>query len=650
MTRLTDRYRIFGSPFSSVFHQHLTYLHLKRLPVKAYCSTFATTKLYSLYHRSKHSFCAQTPSGKDHCLLLWQLIDKVERQEVEAAAVKHDTHRPARKMMLDRRTHPNLHMVSWAIMLYGSWWLPLTGSMYRWVQGDASSIVRGYMNYFLLMSGGGMMGPFAEQFRKMMCHLLSVHGVAEESRPYFTETFERMCQALEAHFREHDPAFKGMKGDPSDLKTSRARRGRSSAHRLEIRSDGDHRTGRRIASLFGLHGAAPEVDLSKRTKEQDLLAQSFESDDADADQGNNPTTALPYYILGTPHPTIADVAFGSVFGAYFLLDDPPASTLSTKYPALSKYIRCVSGFPNLVEGESFPAPLSDLEESLDDSPFPDTVPESLASFLCLVEEILPFMAEQCDALQRYMSTEGILQLKQVTLSGKGAEGYEGLRAYLLPQRTEISSVMVIDRNILTVLSRAQDLEVALLAAREVMDKELGPFNSLLSNVAGGEGGEDATAGAAAMTSSPAANAMEDIPHPQEAGNGSLKQPSSLTDASPTGDLLTATAQASSSSDVTTASDDEPPPHITSDPLFHHVFTSQGRKNFNRFAVDFVPTKSIPQLLLSLQRLFASMHMPQFSLVSVTLNKRVYTAAIPEHEYAKKRSEVQARAQSSKSES
>ena len=94
---------------------------------------------------------------------------------------------------------------------------------------------------------------------------------------------------------------------------------------------------------------------------------------------------------------------------------------------------------------------------------------------------MPFLVEQCDAFQRYMSADGIMQLKQVTLSGRGAEGYEGLRAYLLPQRTEISSVMVIDRHILTVLSRAQDLEIAMLAAREVMDKELGPFNSMLTS-------------------------------------------------------------------------------------------------------------------------------------------------------------------------
>lgn len=607
---MLDRcFRVFGSPYSSVTHQHITYLYLKRVPIKTYCGTFASTKLYSVYHGASSVFCALTPE-KECCLLPWHLMERVELRhdhqrrtfdnaEGDAAARQQSTsdasHRylqHSRNILLDRKTHPQLHMLSWIFMAYGNWWLTLTGMMYRWLQSDAEGIVSGYMNYFLMMNSIGVVGPLRSRFRKLMCGLLELHGVSEASRPFMVEHFESLCSALDDHFRD-------------------------------------------MSTLQGHH----DIPAAKK-----------------------PSARTPLYLLGTPHPTLADVAIGSAFSGYFLLDLHTAEMIDRKFPHLQRYLKSVAGYQQLKRGEYHPEPPSDVIEAHEASEFPDHVPESLKPVLMLLEEVFPFLVDQCEAFRVFMSgNRSLEELKRVTLDEDAEGGLQGLQVSVLDQRTPITTVMLIDRHLLTVFCRAQDLEIATTAAREVLDVDLAPFNKE-------EGHAEKEPPVVALPHiNSNIDAVEPLPPPPPKAEGEA----SNIKVSPTisrdiqefrqttdieggddgsGDHIDPVAliqrlkmQEVSLTDVLRrgVASPFPAPNPDDEASLPHVFSRKGGKDLHRFGSSSAVQlrrlqRPMSDVMASLYQSLWQMHCPQFTLSAVSQNRRVFVAVIPEHEYIKKR--------------
>lgn len=579
---MRDIYRIFGSPFSAAFHQHLTYLHLKRLPTKVYCTTFASTKVYSMYFRCKTSFCALTPE-RQSCILLWQLLEAVEASEGGNVA--------ARKILLDRRTHPQLHLLSWVIMAYSSWWLTLTGATFRWVNSDASTIVNGYMNYFLMLNGlGTNVKIFREQFRKMMCGLGALHGVCDESRQYMVEHFDKMCQALEVHMKTL------ARNEQRRIQlVNLQKRKDSPPSDMEVVDDAEQSVGAASvkAELFETGPYRRTVRKQDPSSTRDKVERWMDG----------------IYLLGTPHPTLADVAVASAFSGYFLIDDPPSSEINSKYPYLAAYTRKVCGFPNLVNGELKPLPPTDATEDRENGAFRDTVPPSLAPFLLLIEEVLPFLVAQCESFHDYMTSDDMLKLKKATVVlGEGTPSATSVEGFELPQRTDIRTVMIIDKSILTVFARAQDLEVASVAAREVLDKDLGPFNKLLP-----------------LDEPPASPIDDTVAATKE---DLSREPPVVDNGNSCASLTPEIEGATTSAPVADVVSDRLPSIDNAD--VHHVFSSKTRR--------FQPPapRATSDIVQSLERMLRKMHTPQFTLTAVSDKKRVFVAVIPEHEYAKKR--------------
>lgn len=588
---LADRcFRIFGSPYASVTHQHITYLYLKRVPIKTYCGTFASTKLYSVYYGAASVFCALTPE-KECCLLPWHLMERVEERHaqhrgdahVAGATSSEDTprreqragkHCPylqhGRKVLLERTTHPQLHMLSWMFMVYGNWWLTLTGMMYRWLHGDGEGIVSGYMNYFLMMNSVGVVGPLRNRFRKLMCGLLEVHGVSEATRPFMVEHFEALCTALDDHFG---------------------------------------------------------VLMSQ----QQPPAQSVANPRDRAETSNPSSPQFPVYLLGTPHPTLADVAIGAAFSSYFLMDLGTAEMIDSKHPHLKQYLNGVAGFQQLHQGEYHPEPPSDVLEAHEASDFPDAVPESLKSVLMQLEAVFPFLVDQCEAFRVFMSGDRALDdLKRMTLDEDAEGGLHGLDAYVLPQRTPISTVMLVDRHLLTVFCRAQDLEIATTAAREILDVELAPFNKESSK-------EEEQRGAASPQIGPPSALVAAPPMSSLIlERGTFVDPVALIDGLKRSEYsLTDVLRRGAQSPF-------PPPDPNDENSIPHVYSKKGSKTLHRFGNHETALqlrrsqRSVADVMASLYQSVWQMHCPQFTLSAVSQNRRVFVAVIPEHEYTKKR--------------
>jgi hypothetical protein len=607
---LADRcFRVFGSPYSSVTHQHITYLYLKRVPIKTYCGTFASTKLYSVYHGAASVFCALTPE-KECCLLPWHLMERVElrhgllnnRADSAAAIAASSSDGPmsdstsssstsscrylqhSRNVLLDRKSHPQLHMLSWVFMVYGNWWLTLTGMMYRWLHSDAEGIVSGYMNYFLMMNSIGIVGPLRDRFRRLMCGLLELHGVSEASRPFMVEHFESLCAALDAH----------------------------------------------IHTLM--------------QTQQVTTAPSSSSP---------PPPPPPVYLLGTPHPTLADVAIGSAFSGYFLLDVNTTELIESKFPHLQLYLQSVAGYQQLKRGESHPEPPSDTVEAHEASEFPDDVPESLKPVLMVMEEVFPFLVDQCEAFRVYMSgNRSLEELKRVTLDEDAEGGLHGLEAFVLDQRTPITTVMLIDRHLLTVFCRAQDLEIATTAAREVLDIDLAPFNKDVDVDTSVGQGTQSLGGVPSSRIATAAQSEASTRHDsgssdqvavQLANNEAISHnhrsyvdPTVLIQRLKSHELsLTEVLQRGVASPF-------PPPDPNDENALPHVYSRKGGKDLHRFgnyetALQLRRSqRSLSDVMASLYQTLWQMHCPQFTLSAVSQNRKVFVAVIPEHEYSKKR--------------
>lgn len=395
-------YRIFGSPYNLSFHQSVAYLRHKRAPFKVHNGSLTTTKLLSVWHRAKMSFCTLSPK-RETLLLIHQVIERCEAEAAtasgaaataKAAAAAGASSSSAESaaasavpLLINNEAYPKLALTSWALFLYLSSWLGSTGSLYRWVHGNGSNVVDDYVAYLsratsIIPGAGALVGP---RIRNLMVSTLAEIGIVREAEPYMIEHFNRLCEALEAHFVAI--------GGPAEAAAAAA--------------EGAEAGGATVSSA----ASSSAVNM----------------------------TASPY-ILGTSHPTLADVAMAAAFDGYFLRDDPPALDFITRYPALNRYLGLVSelgaanaadllkqrgvvGTTTDADGSSTSAtsiafmnpitsagsngvPLSaasTAEPIVPGAGGCDTVFETLQPVLDLATEIFPWQIAQCDALRQFVS-------------------------------------------------------------------------------------------------------------------------------------------------------------------------------------------------------------------------------------------------------
>ncbi|KAL7695765.1 Glutathione S-transferase C-terminal domain containing protein [Lotmaria passim] len=626
-------FRVFGSPYTLPLHQHVTYLRLKQLPFKVYCTNFTTTFLYSLYYRARNCFCTLTPNNTS-CVQVWQLAETVELDEdAEAIArtakgeVEYSTSSSGsadkssnastslhtQQLLLSKATHPNLHLASWCVVVYSCWWLAKTGVMYRYVRGESLDVLEGYLRYFFLVGGIGFARSMAPRFRQLMKQVVMMVGVSDTTAPYIDDHFMRFCTALEAHLHEH------------------------------------------------------------------------------------PTQR---FLLGTPHPTLADVTLGAAFSSFFLMDDPPSATLAEKFPCVTEYVERVTGwrgstFVDLVdEGASHPAGAatpatpaegktgSEAEErdlpgapraaSSSSTEYPDVVPESLAPCFELIAEVFPFLMSQCASFTAFMAGDGVRKLRREPLEGE----WKGCHGYLLPQLTDIKSLMIVDDDVSSVLVRSQDLEVAFLASREVNDDALRdfgrhddnaepakpPFSPVLGfsekyDQARAESRRLRTAASAATgaTDSAAAAARQqkekEVKESGSAAAAVVPSTPSHTAAEPGegGNAVRPPSPASEFAeplDLNTICPD--------DADFYRAYSAAGRRRLGGGATSLsaampkarhvtgaashavLHRSSVLERLEMLRGMLAKMSCPQYTLTTVFHARRMYVAVIPEYEVAKVR--------------
>ncbi|KAK7194025.1 Glutathione S-transferase, C-terminal domain containing protein [Novymonas esmeraldas] len=578
-------FRVFGSPYTLTLHQHVTYLRLKQLPFRVYCTNITTSLLYSLYYRARSVFCTLTPSGASP-LQVWQLAEAAELDEdLEAIArtSKGEVHyslsgkrdRPGgvdggdgsrtQRILIRKETHPQLHLASWCVVVYACWWLAKTGAMFRYVRGESRDVLEGYGRYFFLIPGVGFARAMAPRFRQIMQRIVAVTGVSEVTAPFMEEHFQRFCTALEAHLREH----------PTEL-----------------------------------------------------------------------------FLLCTPHPTLADVTLGAAFSSFFLMDDPPASMLAEKFPCLMEYVERVTGW----RGSTFVGTAVDAEGEAsmsgtsaggaatgDDGSsreYPDSVPESLAPCFALIAEVLPFLMSQCASFNAYMAGDGILALRREPLEGE----WKGCSGYLLPQLPNIRALMIVDDNVCSVAVRSQDLEVAFLAAREVHDDSLHDFgrreDGARSAHGTGAGSPEATAPTAPSNDATKDSGSTAVTAVDEASG------QQQDDVGGEDDVVTAAAQFRAPIPLNTMRAEEAD--------FYRVYSAASRFNVAGTATSLseavasarqtagaggtaVATRgSVTEHLATLRIMLAKMTCPQYTLTSLPHGRRLYVAAIPEHEVAKVR--------------
>lgn len=209
-----------------------------------------------------------------------------------------------------------------------------------------------------------------------------------------------------------------------------------------------------------------------------------------------------YYLLDTTHPTIADIAFGSVFEAYFLMDDPPATEIMEGYPAVYRYIqRMMKTTPTTTSSSSDAATAgnatstsSTIEGGTPLESDNDDIPPTILPLLTLALEVLPLHVSQCDAMRLFAhslitgaSTGGgevqevcNIDLEQVrrTVMGYGMEEEElsssssttaSIKGYIVkPKLAEGSWTVIADSSIITSCTKVQEVELAQVAAQGAM--------------------------------------------------------------------------------------------------------------------------------------------------------------------------------------
>lgn len=613
-------FRVFGSPFTLALHQHVTYLRLKQLPFKVYCTSLTTTLFYALVYGARNAFCCLTPNASSR-LQVWQLAESAELDEdlhsitsehgrdgeVQYVSADGKPLAPAQRMLVNKRTHPRLHLASWVTVVYSCWWLAKTGAMYRWVLGEDYDVVEGYLRFFTIvpMPSLAPTRTVAPKFREVMSRVTMVTGVSRETAPYMDEHFHRMCAALEEHFARQGP--------------------------------------RQV------------------------------------------------FLLGTPHPTLADVTLSATFSSSFLTDDPPAALVAERYPNLVGYVERMTGWKGAVfVGDQTPLAAA-AEGDGGRGSYPDVVPETLSDFFAVMVEVFPFMMSQCASFNAYMSSDAIRTLRRAPLEAP----WEGCHGYLLPQMTAVKSLMTIDNSVCSVQARSQDLEVALLAAQEVMDDELDDFGRDLdrthppsvhtppthtssekesppreapSPLAAVE--EEGAAGPAVVKAGvAAAAALVDLkdgvssPPATAAPRGASRQekgepaccPSTEPDGQETdGDSCgSGTGPREGLFKLSPTNVDDP-----EDANFYRVFTKKGMRRFGLTALNrsfleerrasdeadypnsrdalTVSGSAVYRHLNVLRGMLGKMRSPQYTLASVFHGRRMYVAVIPEYEVAKLR--------------
>lgn len=387
-------------------------------------------------------------------------------------------------LRLDRRTHPRLYQLQWALSLYTYWWLGKTSLLYRFVLSESHEVIAGLLYYFLMVPAGGramthMVAPFA---KKAIGGPLASTGVSEASSPYMVAHFQLLTRYLEAHF-----AFQAEQDAAVAEERAMAAVHREAVHHVEwtaeegVRAKKNGDGGNEKSKAFAI-GNGEEV--GHQSKEKGTSREEAASTDG--------IHLRSRFLLGTPHPLLCDVLLGAVFSSVFLMDDTSASFLrgagadekegvepSRPYPYLVNYVQRVTGWTGdwLPEeerrgGGGGSDPTSSSSFSSPDAArasFPDVIPERLLGVLELIEEVLPFLLSQVASLQAFMADakEGWLRLAPHTVDGGP---WMGCKGRILPALSPLESLMMVDSCLLTVRSRAFDLELALRAGRALWEQ------------------------------------------------------------------------------------------------------------------------------------------------------------------------------------
>ncbi|CCW69952.1 unnamed protein product [Phytomonas sp. Hart1] len=366
----------------------------------------------------------------------------------------------------------------------------------------------------------------------------------------------------------------------------------------------------------------------------------------------------PHFLLATPHPTLADVVLGAAFTSGFLHDDPPASCVFEKYPHLAAYIERITGW----RGGVFVGKKEGPEEAVgpadaaagEDGAYPDEVPESLSAFFENIIEVLPFMVSQCTAFKAYMTSDAVRTLRREPLG----KPWKGCHGYLFPQITKIRSMMIIDNLISNIHIRAQDIELAFLAAREVCDETLREFNRLDPAVEAEAPPPNKAGSHHAPCSLPDSIAAEPRQGPLAVRpENSLRPYDKAEGGTPEGCSLEAAKALRENQEETqqnffTTSELEKLDSESAD--FYRVFTKKGLLNRSTVqlrkpsstaggrAASRVPHEkgvmilrsSIADHLQMIRSIMSMMECPHYTLSTVFHGRRVYVAAIPEYEVDK----------------
>lgn len=505
----------------------------------------------------------QTPwraAGGNTHYHLWRLHEVVQSKLSSAA-----TGVPAEEQAatvppfnIEPHTHPHLHAASWALLVYSYWWLGKTSLLYRYVLSDSLDLLSGVLYYFFIIPavGNRALARLAAPFaKKAISGQLAGTGVCEEAAPYMTEHFRRLCEALEAHF----------------------------------------------------------IALTEQQRRP-----PHEGEEAATEVDGEPQSPAAVYLLGTPHPTLADVALASTFSSIFLIDDPPASWLLPSCPTLVDYVAHVTGWQDSSVGSGgvLPPPLSadGVPPAEWGAPYQDVLPPTLLPVLELVEEVMPFLVSQVASLRALMSGPDFLKLQKLKgvrgeswgeecSSSTGSDGTPfQSAAYVLPPLTPVESLMMIDDVILTVKARAFDLELALLAGKAVVEATSGTGHS--------------PSGSAASIASTGATSRF-----------------ALTHTSPT---LPAAApvQQLPQQDVVDPEDAD----------YHHTFTKSMLKRRKIITGGLTMARrdsEATQMEAVLGRVVTHMqnlHFPHYTLTTIPLKRRYISILIPEHDAARVREE------------
>lgn len=389
-------------------------------------------------------------------------------------------------LRLHYKTHPRLHQLQWALSLYIYWWLGKTSLLYRFVISEGREVIAGLLYYFLMIPTGGktmthLVAPFA---KKAIGGPLASTGVCEATSPYMMAHFRLLVRYLEAHFAfqaEEDAA----RAEEEAL--TEVHWGEVTQTEMRQRLQQKMREGPPTNTSPSVHGedgservdGRPRGPCGHRSSTSSSSCSSSPNTAAEREAEAGPIRLQSRFLLGTPHPLLCDVLLGAVFSSVFLMDDPPASFLlcgedpSQHCPYLVNYVQRVTGW----KGEWLPEEREGGEDitaatgtaggvgpgatSFSSSAFPDVIPERLLGVLELIEEVLPFLLSQVASLRAFMSDgQGWMKLSPYTVD----DGlWEGCQGRILPALTPLESLMMVDDCLLTVRSRAFDLELALKA-------------------------------------------------------------------------------------------------------------------------------------------------------------------------------------------